>query len=81
MFFVGVVIFSNPTLQGAETQISPTVCEPVSAVHVLFLPVKGWASAAASCLLGQCWEPKKASDLFAPEDLGAEDTKRISALG
>ena len=85
MFFVGLVIFSNPTSQGAETQISPTVCEFqlswVSAVRALFLPVKGWACANASCLLGRCWEPKKASALFASEDLGAEDTKRISALG
>lgn len=37
MFFVGLVIFSNPTSQGAETQISPTVCEFQLSVLCSFL--------------------------------------------
>ena len=71
----------TPLYKGLRRRdFSHSVWAGVSAAHVSFLPVKSWACANSSCLLGWCWEPKKASGLFVSEDLGAEDTKRISAL-
>ena len=72
----------TPLYKGLRCRdFSHSVWAGVSAAHVLFLTVKSWACANSSCLLGRCWEPKKASSLFVSEDLGAVDTKRISALG